>query len=161
MVKMTMKNTDVFGIDGYNLPVCELKSKGLSFKVPQEKAKGFGEVQANYTKNQPGPGAHKVEFQWAQPEKKQYPTKKNSYIEQIYHLEKKKVSPSEYKPNVKFVQKRTLNGESPKAEGINFLSDVAYQATMGPSPQGLKDTDVLGAKLKTLTKSYSVLSWKT
>lgn len=43
-VKLTMKNNDVFGIQGYNLPRIEPHRGGLKYCFPKGKFKNFAEV---------------------------------------------------------------------------------------------------------------------
>jgi hypothetical protein len=79
---MTMKNNDVFGIQGYNLPKHEHPVyKGTLNVFPKAKGKGFTEVTASMTKGNPGPGQHDVTIKWGSPEKKVPATRKNTYIE--------------------------------------------------------------------------------
>ena len=56
MVKMTLRNNDVFGIDGYNIPRTEIPFyKGTLNVFPKAKGKNFAEVAASFTKANPGP----------------------------------------------------------------------------------------------------------
>ena len=89
-----MKNNDVFGIQGYNLPRIEPHRGGLKYGFTKGKFKNFAEVQAFFTKDVPGPGIYEVRPKWGCIEKKVTATKKNTYIEQITKLEKDKPSPA-------------------------------------------------------------------
>ena len=95
MVRMTMKNnTEVFGIEGYNLPRFDNPPyKGVKNLFPKAKIKNFAEVQASLTKNVPGPGEYKVPIKWGCENKKVSVTKKNTYIDQIVKQEGDKPSP--------------------------------------------------------------------
>lgn len=97
MVKMTMKNNDVFGIQGYNLPRQEPYNGGNKNAFPKCKLKNFAEIEAGLTKAVPGPGEYKVVPRWGCVEKKVNPTKKNTYIEQIVKQEGIKPSPASVK----------------------------------------------------------------
>lgn len=79
------KNVD-FGIDGYNLPRLDFPQKyGTQNKFPKEKIKNFATIQANYTKDVPGPGMYKTAFKWGCESKKlQHITKKNTFLDQIF-----------------------------------------------------------------------------
>ena len=93
---MTLKSNDVFGIDGYNIPKHEYPFYcGKKNAFPKEKGKNFAEFEASLTKCVPGPGEYKVAPKWGLPEKKVSITKKNSYIDQIFRIEKEKPSPSQ------------------------------------------------------------------
>jgi len=84
MVRITMKNSDVFGIEGYNLPRIEHPSyKGITNLFPKEQGKNFAEIEAAYTKLVPGPGQYDVYLKWGNGDKKapSYITKKNTYID--------------------------------------------------------------------------------
>lgn len=94
MVKMTLRNNDVFGIDGYNLPRHELIGKGRIAGFTKGKVKNFADEQAQLTKHVPGPGDYKVAPKWGLPEKKVTATKKNTYIDQIVKIEAGKPSPN-------------------------------------------------------------------
>jgi len=82
MVKITMKSGEVFGIEGYNLPRSDHPVyAGTRNLFPKEKGKNFAEVQASYTKGNPGPGEHKVAPKWGCVPSNAYKTKKNTYID--------------------------------------------------------------------------------
>jgi hypothetical protein len=81
MVNMTLKNNDVFGIEGYNIPRHEPISKGRINGFSKGKFKNFAEEEAHMVRANPGPGEYKVSPKWGMPEKKVNPTKKNTYIE--------------------------------------------------------------------------------
>ena len=76
-----MKNNDVFGIQGYNLPRIEPYKGGMKLAFSKGKFKNFAEVEASYTKCVPGPGEYKVRPKWGCDSKKENPTKKNTYID--------------------------------------------------------------------------------
>ncbi len=76
-----MKNNDIFGIQGYNLPRLEPFNGGIKSVFPKGKTKNFAEVEASYTKAVPGPGNYVVNPKWGCVEKKVHPTKKNTYID--------------------------------------------------------------------------------
>lgn len=90
-----MKNNDVFGIDGYNLPRTEPYKGGIINGFPKGKLKNFAEIQASYTKSVPGPGEYKTVPKWGFIEKKVNPTKKGTYLDAISKLEKDKPSPAQ------------------------------------------------------------------
>ena len=71
MIKVTMKNHDVFGIQGYNLPRTELPiRKGILNAFAKEKNRNFAEIAAGYVKAVPGPGEYKLAPKWGCVEKK-------------------------------------------------------------------------------------------
>lgn len=66
-----MKNNDVFGIEGYNMPrKVYPEYRGTKNMIPKEKGKNFAEVQASYTKHVPGPGEYPVKLKWGSGDKK-------------------------------------------------------------------------------------------
>ncbi len=74
MVTMSMKKNEVFGIEGYNLPKTEPYRGGRMIVFPKGKFKNFAEVEASYTKANPGPGTHDVVPKWGCPDMKQRAT---------------------------------------------------------------------------------------
>jgi hypothetical protein len=70
MVKQTMKGNEMFGVEGYNLPRQEPYGGGTKNFFPKAKLKNFAEVEASYTKANPGPGTHDVVPKWGCPDRK-------------------------------------------------------------------------------------------
>ena len=82
MVKLTMKNNDVFGIEGYNIPRHEHPYyKGTLNMFPKTKGKNFAELAAAPTLKYPGPDVYNTSIVWGCASKKVNPTKKNTYID--------------------------------------------------------------------------------
>ena len=91
-----MKNNDVFGIDGYNLPRLDLPVKyGTQNAFAKDKLRNFATLQANLTKHVPGPGEYKTVPKWGCVEKKVHATRKNTYIDNIFRYSKNKPGPAE------------------------------------------------------------------
>jgi hypothetical protein len=94
MVEITRKKGSDFGIEGYNLPVHQPSSKGIEWKVGKTKRKNFAEEAALLTAKFPGPGDYKTSLKWGVTEKKIKPSDRDTYITQIFKLEKKFGFPS-------------------------------------------------------------------
>jgi len=157
---MTMSKDSTFGIDGYNLPRHEFPVyRGTHNMLPKEKGKGFADIQASYTKGQPGPGEYKTAFKWGCLEKKVSPTRRGTYTDEIFRTQKDKPSAATYTLKYDKVEKRVLGGPMEKAINVNFLSDCEFVAHAYPSPQ-VKDRYPDKAKLTTLGRCTSVISLK-
>ena len=82
MVKLSMRDNQVFGIDGYNLPRTDCaRFKGIFTLFSKAKGKSFADTAAAPTKNFPGPGEYKTAIPWGCVFKKLEVTKKNTYID--------------------------------------------------------------------------------
>ena len=97
MVNSNNKNKGPFGIEGYNLPLCESRQTIIKYSVPKDKGKNFVDVMAGVTKAVPGPGAHDVKMEWVKKgPKAPKGGKKGTYIDEIVDYEKKYQWPSSH-----------------------------------------------------------------
>jgi len=82
---MKLKKNNVFGIDGYNLPITQPYKGGRVHGFPKEKGKNFADVAASYVKYNTGPGGHDVKLNWIRPGPKNIKGgPRNTFLDQIY-----------------------------------------------------------------------------
>jgi len=97
MVSSNNKNKGPFGIEGYNIPMCQHPYQTLKYSVPKQKGNNFVDIMSGVTKHNPGPGTHEIKMEWIKPGPKAAKgAKKNSYIDQVVEYELKYKWPSSH-----------------------------------------------------------------